>query len=76
MTVLHRLYENNEPFGTLVIDQGGALFGTTLQGPGFVGNGVLYRVDPSSTDLEHSNDDPPPCGVCCDMRNAVSSRRH
>lgn len=75
-TVLHRLGGSEEPFGTLVIDQSGTLFGTTLGGPGFVGSGIFYKIDPSGTALENSNDDPPPCGVCCDMRNAVTGRQH
>jgi hypothetical protein len=70
--ILHRFYGNSEPFGTQVMDSNGVLFGTTLGGPGD-GFGFLYRIDPS--DPEYSDEDIPACGVCCDLRNAVSGRR-
>ena len=45
-TALKQFNGNEEPFGSLVIDSHGWIFGTTLYGPGFLGSGILYAIKP------------------------------
>jgi len=71
-TNLYRFY-TSEPFGSFVVDKDGAVFGTTLNGQGELGLPFFYKIDPSVP--EDSDEEIPPCGVCCELRNAANSRQ-
>ncbi|MGA2591008.1 MAG: choice-of-anchor tandem repeat GloVer-containing protein [Bryobacteraceae bacterium] len=75
-TVLHQFYTNSEPYGSFVIDNSGALLGTTLGGPGGSFDGFLFKVDPSSAETEASNENPIPDGICGGDRFPLIRRRH
>jgi hypothetical protein len=44
--VLHKFGAQAGPYGSLVIDKSGALFGAASNGPGANGAGFLYRIGP------------------------------
>jgi len=44
-TVLNS-FQNSYPWGAIVVNKQGALFGTTLDGPGVLNDGVAYEIKP------------------------------
>jgi hypothetical protein len=57
LTVLHDfggLNDGGNPFGGMIIDQQGNLYGTTSDGPAYNGNGTVFELQPSGDSWTYS----------------------